>query len=151
MLANPIARAFARRLSGNSLPEERAAGLMVPSAPFVVEYIDVAADSARCSDVKSSATQERVFSAERVCVEDERLKLHERMLKPPAVRICMWVSERRGPYRKLRQVIAMRMDSRRCDGVHRLWKFGDYYSMAATATRRFLLSLDRYLLFGTCE
>ena len=63
----------------------------MPSAPFVVEYIYVAADSARCSDVKSSATQERVVSAERVCVEDERLKLHERMLKPPAGNgyVCM--------------------------------------------------------------
>lgn len=50
----------ARSLFGSSLPDERAAGLIVPSAPFVVEYIDVAADSGRCSDVKSSATQERV-------------------------------------------------------------------------------------------
>ena len=68
---------------GSSLPDDRAAGLMVPS-PFVVEYICVATDSARCSDVKSSATQERVFSTERVCVEDGRLKLHEHLLRPAA-------------------------------------------------------------------
>jgi hypothetical protein len=84
---------------------------MVPSAPFVVEYIYVAADSARCSDVKSSATGERVFSAERVCVEDERLKLHERMLKPPAV-TDMYVGKR-GPYRKRR----LRCGRVRCDAM----------------------------------
>lgn len=68
-------------IRGFALPDERAAGLIVPSAPFVVEYIDVAAESARCSDVRSSATQKRVVTTERVCVGDERLKLHEHSLK----------------------------------------------------------------------
>jgi hypothetical protein len=56
------------------LPDESAAGLMViPSLapnPFAVaEYIYLAANLARCSDVKSSAMQDGVLSPERVCEE----------------------------------------------------------------------------------
>ena len=67
---------------------------MVPSAPFVVEYIYVG------RRLGAMRRREVVFcnakmclSAERVCVEDERVKLHKHSLKPPAERICRWVSE----------------------------------------------------------
>lgn len=68
------------------LPDDKAAGLIVPSAPFDVEYIDEAANSARCSDVKSSAAQERVLSAERVGSRMGGLKLHELWLQDGYVR-----------------------------------------------------------------
>lgn len=56
------------------LPDDSAAGLMVipslaPSPFAVAEYIYLAANSARCSDVRSSAMPDRVLSTERVCEE----------------------------------------------------------------------------------
>jgi hypothetical protein len=102
MPAIPSTSRYSELHWGVCSPGSRAAGLIVASAPFVVEYIYVAANSARCSDVKSSATEEPVFSAERVAWKMSGLKLHEHSLQ---VRICTclarWFPR---PYRELRRL-----------------------------------------------